>query len=366
MRRLTVVSHFFNEEYLLPWWLRHHREIFDHGILLDYGSTDASVEICRELVPTWEVRPSRNAQFSASAVDLEVMDVERELSGWKIALNTTEFLCCSDVGQLLENLSHRTVSGAYIQGVVMADRPETKDVPLSPSLPLVAQRTDGYFESEFPTGAGGSIARSRLLHRRADGAYNVGRHTSFRHRIVRHPPEALVLWYAFSPWTPETVARKVQIQQRIPGKDKSGQDGAAVFGAQHLLDEAQLNATWKVAADKARDLSQDPNFRAIVAPASAVQSTHAATPADGRIEPYLAKLDAIRKRRLHPPLRRASAVQNIAQAYEFAAQRAWAKSRRLAALALLGDSTVRLRALVTLVSPRLALTLRSAKDRRAT
>ena len=193
------------------------------------------------------------------------MDVERELSGWKIALNTTEFFCCSDVDQLLRDLSRKLVSGAYIQGVVMADRPETKDRPLSQSLPLVTQRTDGYYESDFPTGVDGSLARSRLLHRRADGAYHVGRHTSFRYRIVRHPPQALVLWYAFSPWTPQTVARKVQIQQRIPGMEKSGRGGAAVFGSQHLVDEAQLNATWKEAAGNARDLSQDACFRGVVA-----------------------------------------------------------------------------------------------------
>ena len=31
----VVVSHFFNEAYLLPWWLRHHRDVFDHGVLID-------------------------------------------------------------------------------------------------------------------------------------------------------------------------------------------------------------------------------------------------------------------------------------------------------------------------------------------
>jgi hypothetical protein len=364
MRRLTVVSHFFNEEYLLPWWLLHHREIFDHGILLDYGSTDRSVEICRELVPTWEVRPSRNAQFSASAVDLEVMDVERELSGWKIALNTTEFFCCSDVDRLLRDLSRQPVSGAYIRGVVMADRPETKDLPLSPSLPLVAQRTDGYYESDFPTGAGGSIARSRLLHRRADGAYNVGRHTSFRYRIVRHPCEALVLWYAFSPWTPETVARKVQIQQRIPSLDKSGRGGAAVFGTQHLVDATQLNATWRVAADKARDLSQDASFRAIVASASGVQRRRDKSNGS-RVGLRIARLNAARKRLLQPALRRGSAVENLAQAYELASQRSWSKARRQAARGLVGDRKVRRNSLATVASPRLAMALRRGKDRRA-
>ena len=30
----VLISHFFNEEYMLPWWLKHHREIFDHGVLM--------------------------------------------------------------------------------------------------------------------------------------------------------------------------------------------------------------------------------------------------------------------------------------------------------------------------------------------
>ena len=43
---------FYNEEYLLPWWLMHHTKIFDHGILINRGSTDRSVEICKLLAPT--------------------------------------------------------------------------------------------------------------------------------------------------------------------------------------------------------------------------------------------------------------------------------------------------------------------------
>ena len=34
----TIIAHFFNEEYLLPWWLNHHKKIFDYGILFDYSS----------------------------------------------------------------------------------------------------------------------------------------------------------------------------------------------------------------------------------------------------------------------------------------------------------------------------------------
>ena len=92
MRRI-VISHFYNEAYLLPWWLKHHREMFDHGVLIDYASTDDSVAICRELVPDWEVIPSENAHFSALLCDFEVMKHEQRFpDAWKIALNTTEFL----------------------------------------------------------------------------------------------------------------------------------------------------------------------------------------------------------------------------------------------------------------------------------
>ena len=88
----TVVSHFYNEEHLLPWWLRQHKQIFDHGIMIDYASNDRSVEIIKEICPTWEIRPSRNEYFDPGPIDQEVMDIERELTGWRIALNVTEFL----------------------------------------------------------------------------------------------------------------------------------------------------------------------------------------------------------------------------------------------------------------------------------
>ena len=43
--RATIITNIFNEEYLLPFWLDYHRRIFDHGIVIDYDSTDRSIEI---------------------------------------------------------------------------------------------------------------------------------------------------------------------------------------------------------------------------------------------------------------------------------------------------------------------------------
>ena len=88
----TVISHFYNEEHLLPWWLNHHKQIFDHGIMIDYHSTDRSMEIIREICPDWELRYTRNKYFDSTPIDQEVMDIEKKLEGWRMCLNTTEFL----------------------------------------------------------------------------------------------------------------------------------------------------------------------------------------------------------------------------------------------------------------------------------
>ena len=45
----TCLIHIYNEEYLLPFWLNHHKDIFDDIIIIDYNSTDKSLEICKEI-----------------------------------------------------------------------------------------------------------------------------------------------------------------------------------------------------------------------------------------------------------------------------------------------------------------------------
>lgn len=46
--------------------------------------------------PHWKIRNSKVLEFDAIQVDHEVMDIEKEVTGWKMTLNTTEFLCCRD------------------------------------------------------------------------------------------------------------------------------------------------------------------------------------------------------------------------------------------------------------------------------
>ena len=74
----TLLCHFYNEEWMLPWFLNHHKQIFDHGIMIDYHSTDHSREIIREICPSWDIVTSRNIDFQADTIDIEVNDIDRK------------------------------------------------------------------------------------------------------------------------------------------------------------------------------------------------------------------------------------------------------------------------------------------------
>lgn len=94
----VVLSRFFNESYLMEWWLRHHLEMFDHGILIDSNSNDETADICRTIAPHWEVIRTEHAEYSAILADFELMKQEERFpEAWKIVLNTTEFLVSPDL-----------------------------------------------------------------------------------------------------------------------------------------------------------------------------------------------------------------------------------------------------------------------------
>jgi hypothetical protein len=248
---LTLISHFYNEEFLLPYWLRHHVPMFDHGVLIDYASTDNSVAIIRELAPNWEVRPSHNQWFSAREVDAEVMHVEAMFAGWKIALNTTEFLLCHDLPLYVRWMEkYRTdVRGIWSWDVTLVDRLEERDDPVT-QAPLHFQKRWGYFDN------GGE--HSRILHHEKDGQYHVGRHHS--NIVSKIIDDGLfTVWLGWSPMRYITE-RKLQIKTKIPQTDKD-----ARMGHQHALTADEMEHRYLDRAGKAYDLwERHPNYREMI------------------------------------------------------------------------------------------------------
>ena len=92
--KTTLLTNVFNEEYLLPFWLHHHKNMFDEIIIIDYNSTDKSMDICKSICPDCIIIKTRNEYFDAEKIDEEFMSIENQIEGIKIVLNTTEFLIC--------------------------------------------------------------------------------------------------------------------------------------------------------------------------------------------------------------------------------------------------------------------------------
>lgn len=229
---LTVVSHFYNEEVLLPFWLAHHTRLFDHGIMIDYQSTDHSVAEIRRLAPTWEIRPSHNQEFDAELCDAEVMEVERLIPGWKIVLNTTEFLLQPNLRDYVSELEKRSPGqiGVWSRCVMMVDTPSTRQRTIRSGQDLVLQCENGII---LPVAAH-SPRSGRLLHSAETGRYTPGRHTS-NHVNVEYDPTLFLLWFGWSPFE-QVRKRKLQVQHRISARDK--QLGR---GREHVVTESQLD-----------------------------------------------------------------------------------------------------------------------------
>ena len=220
----TIISHFYNEEYLLPWWLEHHKKYFNHGIMINYASTDSSVSTIRQLCPDWTIIDSRNEFFDARLIDEEVMDIESKVLGWKICLNTTEFL----VGDfsLLNNTQDQEIT---MPCFIMVDI-EPEILP-SYDKPLIEQKYYGiHYHGRDPL-----ARRPRLIHNKTRVEYPLGRHyPDFNTDKLK------VLWYGWSPFNKKALGRKLQIQDRIPESDK-----ARGFGSQHIADEEKLNIVFR-------------------------------------------------------------------------------------------------------------------------
>jgi len=220
----TIISHFYNEEYLLPWWLEHHKKYFNHGILINYASTDNSVSTIRQLCPDWTVINSKNEFFDAKLIDDEVSDIESTVSGWKTCLNTTEFL----VGDysLMNNTPEQEIT---MPCFIMVDV-EPEILP-SYNKPLIEQKYHGiHYHGRDPL-----ARRPRLIHNKIRVEYPLGRHYP-----DYNTDKLKVLWYGWSPFNKRSLDRKLQIQNRIPESDK-----ARGFGSQHIADENKLNQIFK-------------------------------------------------------------------------------------------------------------------------
>lgn len=244
----TVISHFYNEEYLLPFWLSHHKKIFNDGIMIDYDSTDNSVDIIKEICPKWKVINSRNKDFGAYNVNLEIEEIEKNIDGWRIVLNTTEFL----IGDLNKNCDNVPYKSLFIPSATMVCPIEMEGEYGDKNIPIYEQFTHGIY-----------VDYSNIVARRAlrimcnySVKYTEGRHYQVKDEPMPRgllPPkivtDLIILWYRFSPMNDKMIKRNLQIQERISEEDRISGNGY-----HHIINESQLYGAFKLLQSESSDI----------------------------------------------------------------------------------------------------------------
>jgi hypothetical protein len=190
-------------------------------------------------------------------VDLEVMQYERELPGWKIALNTTEFFYAPKLAAIEATITGAGALGAWCPAYIMVD--PSPDVEASHDLPLIRQKPFGIslrgmdlspVYQRLNLSRYNPLTRDRLYHQASFGAYTPGRHHSHLPRQCGLRGGAYILWFAHSPWTPALRQRKKQVKTRIPETDR-----AAGFGFHHFVNEDDMDRIWRELAPLAEDIT---------------------------------------------------------------------------------------------------------------
>ena len=216
----TVLTHFHNEEYLLPWWIDHHSKLFDNGIMINYHSTDRSVEICKELCPKhWKIVNTVNDDFSPDPLDQEIKYYENSVEGFKLTLTTTEFLLTpKPLSELNKFLLYRNVDYVKLWGVCMVDV-DPYNLPTH-AAPLFVQKCHGMISGyAIPNSPWGmdpyNVMYGRYYHNQPFGKYGTG-----RHRILEGTEcgasNVFTLKYKYSPWNETTIKRVQQFGSKLP------------------------------------------------------------------------------------------------------------------------------------------------------
>ena len=219
--KLTVISHIFDEEYLLPFWLEYHSQIFDHGIIIDYCSTDNSLEIIKRFCPTWEIVKTKNLNqdgtpnFQADLIYTEIAEIEKNIEGLRIVLNTSEFLFLTkNKDNLINLLSNNTYYFIKSYSVL------SNKINYYPKNTVeFLNNINTILKIDRPSGS-----QYRILHSDKSISYHIGRYgvnnTDNKPIVIDNSNNFFILWLKFYPFNDATIRRILHIQQNIPYYDK--------------------------------------------------------------------------------------------------------------------------------------------------
>merc|ERR1711935_452023 len=238
--RIMLVTHFNNEEFLLPYWIKHHANMVDTAILIDYASSDDSVNIIKQLAPaSWKVVQSTTGDvFGAIDCDEQVLRWENEHpNDWVIALTITEFLVHPNLKRMLREVQPKDASGVVLRFPALVIAGDDKE-PLERNISLLRQRSAYMIpEGHQAYGLWGHYSRILHLNTAKTYKYSPGRHglclVTSKHKhctpsvAIPAASEGFIMKFMWTPW-PEVVLRKLNVGKHVPKSDV-----VLSFGFQH-------------------------------------------------------------------------------------------------------------------------------------
>jgi len=227
MNTITCITNIYNEEYLLPFWLNHHKKIFDKIIIVDHHSTDNSVKICKEIIPDCEIIPHPSKEFASKEHDIYLMELERKIEGIKIILNTTEFLLCNKpINKVFENNKKQSIGVSCWSPYSLNEYNPQNNYELFRNLSNkdIKFHNDRWF---------------RYIHNYPDGNYQIGRH--FSNHNIEHTNDMHIVWFGFYPLNEKLLERKLHVKDNIPLTDRKPRPGFPNgFAWQHFFNKEKL------------------------------------------------------------------------------------------------------------------------------
>jgi UDP-glucose 4-epimerase len=196
--------------------------MFDELIVIDYNSTDKSIEICKNIWPGCKIIKTRNKYFDAKEIDVEFMDIENQIEGIKVVLNTTEFLFCET--SVKDIFINNTTPVSYAVNAVTPYSINNYDINNTYECFSNLLNDDVVYHNDRGV---------RQLHTYKNGKYTIGRHGTGNSSIKTD--KAHIVWFGFYPMNDKLLKRKLQIQQNIPQGDKD-----KGYGVQHLFPKEQM------------------------------------------------------------------------------------------------------------------------------
>lgn len=248
---MKIISHFFNESYLLPFWLNHHKNIFDSGILINHNSTDNSTELVEKLTPSWKLHNYKDREFDSEKLNDMVQKYEKKVRrNYKIVLNTTEFLIINDAKNFNKLLSKKGKNCFRFVSKIMID----EDVSKNNIIDLLNEKKFGIWNDQILDKIDlqklddekvikyikALPQRYRFMHNYKHGKYLPGRHSSKLMFEDVDRDVAYIQYYLLSPMNDDFLKRKTQISEKVSSDDKQKDRGY-----QHLYSFNDLIKTHK-------------------------------------------------------------------------------------------------------------------------